>query len=327
MNTESRRQLAEIIKREHGNIGEITILKKGELAYQEFFNGCNETSKLHVYSVSKSVLSLLFGIALDRGLIESLEQKVLDFFPDYQIPEKEQILQQITLKDMLTMTTPYKYDAADPSMYVPYFTSTDWVEFSLYLLGGEETIGEFKYTPLIGPDILSGILTKVTGKSVLAFAQENLFGPLGINVEKNLTFNSAEEQLAFNQSIDFNGWVCDEQGINAGGWGLTLSSGDMAKIGQLYLTDGRWNQEQVVSSEWLKASTTPHSFWEEMKLSYGYLWWVLDSEKGIFAAMGDGGNMIYVNQEKQLVIAIAALFDPQAKDRLELISRYIEPLF
>ncbi len=101
---------------------------------------------------------------------------------------------------MLTMTAPYKYRFFVP--YIKYFTSSDWVKFSLDLLGGHGKIGVFRYAPLIGPDILSGILVKATGQSVLDFAAENLFEPLGIKVEGNLLFESKEEQLAFNQSTN-----------------------------------------------------------------------------------------------------------------------------
>lgn len=91
---------------------------------------------------------------------------------------------------MLTITAPYKYKFA-PYTYIKYFMSDDWVEFTLDVLGGKGQIGQFRYTPLIGPDILSGILVKVTGQSVFDFATENLFIPMGITVESNVIFHSA----------------------------------------------------------------------------------------------------------------------------------------
>ncbi|MGM9535447.1 MAG: serine hydrolase domain-containing protein, partial [Intestinibacter sp.] len=166
------------------------------------------------------------------------------------------------------MTAPYKYTI---SPYEEYFTSDNWVNFALDLLGGEGEIGKFSYAPLIGPDILSGILTKATGQSVLDFATENLFTPLGINVAGNITFNSKEEQMAFYESSDISGWVADPTGTNAGGWGLTLTAMDMAKIGELYLNGGIYNGKQIVSEKWIHASTTEHSRWEEQNLPYGYL--------------------------------------------------------
>ena len=98
----------------------------------------------------------------------------------------------------------------------------------------------------------------------------------------------------------------------------------MAKTGQLYLSNGIWNHKQIVSAKWINESTKEHSRCETHNLPYGYLWWI---HKDGFAAMGDGGNTIYVNKEKNMVISIASLFRPKAKDRMELIQKYIEPLF
>lgn len=100
---------------------------------------------------------------------------------------------------------------------------------------------------------------------------------------------------------------------------------DMAKIGQLYLAGGMWKGKQIISTEWIDESTKEHSRWG--KLSYGYLWWVIDDKEHIYAALGDGGNVIYVNAKKRMVVSIASLFMPRAKDRIKLIKEYIEPMF
>ena len=120
-----------------------------------------------------------------------------------------------------------------------------------------------------------------------------------------------------------NGWVCDKNNLNTGGWGLTLSPTDMAKIGQLYLNGGVLNCKKIVSTDWIKKSTSVHSKFND--LSYGYLWWILDKDS--FAALGDGGNTLYVNKAKNIVISITSLFVPNAKDKIDLIKRYIEPSF
>ncbi len=92
---------------------------------------------------------------------------------------------------------------------------------------------------------------------------------------------------------NISGWVVDSQGINTASWGLFLTPVDMAKIGQLYLYGGMWNGEQIVPAGWIDESTNEHSRWGE--LSYGYLWWIIDDKEHIYAALGDGGNVIYVN--------------------------------
>lgn len=120
---------------------------------------------------------------MDKGCIDSVSQKVLEFFTDCMVKRDEKTIQHITIKDMLTMTAPYKYKC---NPYTKYFTSMDWVKFSLDVLGGRGHIGEFRYAPIVGPDILSGILVRATGQSVFDFAKENLFAPLGITIEKTI---------------------------------------------------------------------------------------------------------------------------------------------
>ena len=100
----------------------------------------------------------------------------------------------------------------------------------------------------------------------------------------------------------------------------------MTKIGQLLLNRGAWNGTQVVSERWVKECTTYKSQWKK-NLSYGYLWWIIDEEENSFSAMGDGGNAIYVNGKKELVIVLAGYFEKRAADRMDLIKQYIEPMW
>ncbi|MDV3426351.1 MAG: beta-lactamase family protein [Bacillota bacterium] len=317
-------KMEKTIKSSYSNIGGIIVLKNGKELYENYMNDCTAAATFHVFSVTKSIISILIGIAIDKGYIKSIDQEVLDFFPDYAVKRGEKTVQNVKLKDMLTMTAPYKYKS-EP--YTEYFASDNWVKSALDLLGGRGKIGEFRYAPLIGPDILSGILVKTTGQSVLDFAAEYLFSPLNINVEGNIVFHNKEEQLAWYKKKNVKGWVADPQGVNTAGWGLNLTPMDMAKIGQLYLDDGMWKGKQIISSGWINESTKEHSRCDQWKLSYGYLWWIIDEKEHIFAAMGDGGNVIYVNTNKKMVVAIASLFVPRAKDRIKLIKEYIEPVF
>ncbi|MEA4912239.1 MAG: serine hydrolase [Oscillospiraceae bacterium] len=322
MKQEGIQALEKVIREDYGNIAGVVVQRGGERVYESYFNGFAADAAFHVFSVTKSIVCALIGIAVDRGCIGSVDQKVLDFFPDYVPKRSEKTAQRITLRDMLTMTAPYKYKSAP---YTKYFTSESWVKSSLDLLGGRGEIGQFRYAPLIGPDILSGILANATGRSVLGFAQENLFSPLGIDVAQNIVFHSKEEQLSVMKGRHESGWVADPQGVNTAGWGLFLTPSDMMEIGQLYLDRGARGNRQLLSCAWIDESTSPHSRWGELR--YGYLWWIVDTDEHSFAALGDGGNAIYVNPAKELVVAVASLFSPRAKDRIELIKNYIEPLF
>lgn len=324
MNEEKKIELERKINTDYTNIAGVVVLKEGRTVYENYFNNCTANSRIHVYSVTKSIISILIGIAIDKGYIKSVNQKILDFFPDYKIKKGEETIQKITLKNLITMTAPYKFKLSSFT-YIKYFKSKNKVKFTLDLLGGKDNIGEFKYTPLIGPDILSGILLKVTGQSVFDFAAENLFSPLGIIVEKNIILYTEKEHELFNNATNISGWVSDIAGTNTGGWGLTLSPMDMAKIGKLYLDDGIWNGKQIISTDWINRSTKEHSRWKELDLPYGYLWWVENG--GGYFAMGDGGNVIYVNTKKKMVISIASFFLPNVIDRIDFIKNFIEPIF
>lgn len=323
MNQEKIAEMERIIGTDYTNMAGMVIRKDGEAVYENYFHGCTQASRIHVSSVTKSILSILFGIALDKGYIGSVSQKVLDFYPEYMVKRGEKTIQHITIKDMLTMTAPYKYKW---NPYTKYFTSADWVKFSLDVLGGKGAIGEFRYAPIVGPDILAGILVKATGQSVFDFATENLFAPLGITVEKTIIFHNKEEQMAFYKATDRSVWVAGPTGVNAAGWGLTLSPVDMAKIGQLFLNGGVWEGTRMVSEKWIAESTSEQSRWKQRDLPYGYLWWAGMDGNG-YAAIGDGGNIIYVSPEKNMVVAIASVFYPRAKDRIEFIKEYVEPVF
>ena len=170
-------------------------------------------------------------------------------------------------------------------------------------------------------------ILRATGRTVLDYATEHLFGPLGITVARSIVFQTKEEQLVFNRATDISGWAADAQGLNPAGWGLALSAGDLAKLGQLYPDGGVWQGRRLVSAQWVAESTREHARWQRQNRPYGYLWWCDPAGAGSYAAMGDGGNVLCVDPRRRLVVAIAALFAPRAKDRLALIQDHIAPLF
>lgn len=323
MHQEKIKELETTINSDYSNIAGIIVQKSGTKLYENYFNGYTAHNAVHVCSVTKSVFSALIGIAIDKGHIKSVDRKVLDFFPDYTIQQGEKTIQSITIKNMLTMTAPYKYEM-EP--YEKFFASQNPIQDALDLLGGDGSIGEFNYSAIGGTHILSGILVRATGQSILDFATENLFSPLGINVTHNVVLHNKEAHIAVMNDKNTSGWVVDPQGINTASWGLFLTPADMAKIGQLYLNGGTWNGKQIVSAGWTAESTRAHSRCVQWgNLAYGYLWWIIDGDS--YAALGDGGNAIYVNTKKKMVISIASLFVPNAKDRIEFIKKYIEPVF
>jgi len=313
----------ETIRSQYNNITGIVIQKDGETRYENYFHDFSADNAAHVFSVTKSVFSALIGIAISQGAIQSVEQKVLDFFPDYQVLPGETTIQQITINHLLTMTAPYKYDT-EP--YERFFTSPNPIQDALDLLGGDKPIGAFHYSAVGGTHILSGILARATGRNPLDFARERLFDPLGIHVPQSIVLRSEEEHMAVMSNPTTRGWVVDPQGNNMASWGLFLTPQEMTKFGMLYLDGGAWEGRQIVPAEWVGQSTREHSRCNDWgKLPYGYLWWIIDANS--FAALGDGGNVIYVNTKKRMVVSIASYMSPDAKDRIKWIKTVIEPLF
>lgn len=315
--------LEKTILRDHSNIAGLLVQQNGATCYERYFHDYTRDDAFHVFSVTKSVFSALIGIAIGQGLIQSVDQKALDFFPEYTVRTDEKTMQGVTLAHLLTMTAPFAYET-EP--YEAFFASNHWVHAALDLLGGAEHTGAFRYSPIIGAHILSGVLAKATGRPILDFATENLFAPLGIDGLQNVELPTQEAHMAwYAGDKKAREWVVDPQGLNTASWGLTLTAGDMAKLGQLYLNGGAWGRRQIIPSAWVEESTAAHARWGD--LAYGYLWWVLDEKARAYAAIGDGGNTIYINAEKKLVVAIASLFVPDVRDTIDLIASHIEPLF
>ena len=315
------KELQSIIQKEYSNISGLAISIGDRLEYEYYANGYVQDSIVHVASVTKSILSILIGIAIEQGCIKSIEDRVLDYFPFYKLKRGEKTIQQLTIKNLLTMTAPYKFK------YEPYtkvYSSDDWTVAALDLLGGKGKIGEYKYTT-VGIQVLSGIVKNATNLSVLEFANKNLFKPLSIEVSKNISIQDKDDYLSFLKNNVSSGWIVDPKGVNTAGWGLTLTTRDMIKIGQLYLNKGIWNNKKIVSSKWIEDSVSKHSSWGNK--AYGFLWWVIDDVTGTYAAIGDGGNIIYISTTKEMVVAITSQFKPRAKDRIELIKEHIEPIF
>lgn len=310
--------LNDIIQSQYTNIAGVVVLKKNNVVYEYHDNDEPLRHSIHIASVTKSIISTLIGIAIDKGFINTIDDNVIAYFPHYRLKRGEKTLPKITIRQLLTMTAPYKYK------YEPYtkvYSSDDWTTATLDLLGGKNHNGDFKYTT-VGMQVLSGILVQATEQSVLQFANEYLFQPLNIAVSENIRIADKDAYFSFIKNNDASGWVVDPKGIHTGGWGLTLTASDMAKIGQLYLNQGQYNNINILSSRWVQLSTKPQSMFDDKV--YGLLWWVINEDQRSYAAIGDSGNIIYVSEEYEIVISIASHFKPRAKDRFGLIENILK---
>ncbi|MBQ1482327.1 MAG: serine hydrolase [Erysipelotrichaceae bacterium] len=308
------------------NICQIVAIADERTVYEDCWRGYAKDDPVNVNSVTKGVMALLTGIAVDKDYIRDVDQKVLDFFPDYEVRRGEKTIYDVTLRHLLTMTAPYKYKS-EPWKKV--CTSQDWTLAALDLLGGRKGLtGEFKYATL-GIQILSGIIEHASNERCIDFANRHLFLPLDIPEHVIHGDSSAEDQFAFfmNKGPRKNEWYSDPQGTVTAGWGLCLSGEDLAKIGMLVLNDGVYKGKRIVSESYLKEMTAAHLKLGERfgNMNYGYLWYKPFDDREVFAAIGDSGNIIYVNKEKNVSVGITGTFRPRIFDRVDFIEKTVLP--
>ena len=305
----------------------IVAYRNNEKVYSDCWNDYKADDCTHIMSATKSIMALLIGIALDKGQIRSIDDKVLNYFPDYKIKRGEKTIYDVTIRHLLTMRAPYKCKG-DP--WTKVCSSDNWTYASLDFLGGRKGLtDEFNYQTVC-LHILSGILYRATNMKTVDYANRYLFKPLGIKPHINFEAKTAEEhkQFTISKTPKGNIWFSDPDGLGTPGYGLCMSAEDMAKIGLMCLNKGIYDGKRTISSDWIEEMTSPRVVESDRfrGMDYGYLWWIIDREKNIYAAIGNSGNVIYVNPEKNIVVAVASYFKPSVFDRVDFIREYVEPL-
>jgi CubicO group peptidase (beta-lactamase class C family) len=287
-------RMADQLVASSANVHAVLVARGGKLVFERYFKGSDEINGRRVESVAfdtKSVASLALGIAIDRGLIRSVNEPIFSFFPelsDLRSPEKD----RIQLVHALTMTMGLKWVEAIPSNE----DDNDEVRMHMasdpcrYVLGLPATApaGQEYFYNTGALTLVSAIVRKATGRPLDEFARETLFQPLGIT------------------SVE---WVRVKGNSDAGG-GLRLRPRDMAKIGQLVLAGGRWNDNQIVSKAWIETSTAPKIEATGGQF-YGYLWFLgrsLPNGREVHwdGALGRGGQSIRIVPELDLVVVVTA---------------------
>ncbi len=327
MNKEELHKLVAESKKNESNICQICASRDGQVVYEDTWRGFTAEDAINVNSVTKGIMAILTGIAVDKGCIKSVDDKVMDFFPDYQVKRGEKTIYDVTIRHLLTMTAPYK-GKSEPWKKV--CTSDNWMKTTLDYLGGRQGItGKFRYATL-GIHILSGIIEKATGEKCIDFANKNLFLPLGIPEHTLHGTSDKEDQFNFfmNKGPRKNEWYADPQDTVTAGWGLCATGRDLAKIGDMVLNGGVYGGKQVVSGEWIQEMTSPHIKLDKRfgNMNYGYLWYQPYDNREIYAAIGDSGNIIYVNKEENIAVGMTGTFKPRIFDRVEFIEKAVLPV-
>jgi CubicO group peptidase (beta-lactamase class C family) len=295
--------LAEMLQRaaaEDPGIRAITLVRHGTVVLDVRVAPFAAGDLHDIHSCTKSVLSALVGIAIDRGELPGVDTPVLDFFPEYNVENLDDDKRAMTLGHLLTMTAGLHTE--DSYLYNweglrEMQASDDWAQFVLDLPMIAEPGSQFEYSNGV-TQLIAIIVQRATGKALEEYAREHLFRPIGItNFE----------------------WEGDNWGYS----GLRLDPLDMARLGYLYLHGGEWNGAQVVPADWVKTSTSPHATANTLADDYGYQWWV---DGNMFMMQGHGGQFVYVVPDLDLVaVFTSALARHQFFYARSLLANYIEP--
>ena len=298
------------------NVLGLMITKDGDTLFEKYWNGSGSTTRFHVASVTKSYLSALVGIAVSQGLIQCVHTPILKYFPEYKGTPLEIKLSQISLHHLLTMTAVHAYeDWKEPLDLL--CRSNNWTDFILQHIQVASSPAHFKYSSA-NAHLVSIILYRVSGLNAREFANRHLVN------QTDQTFIPAPDMKGYGFEDLFGanvrGWVEDPEGHSTGGWGLTLTLSDMARLGDLYLNNGEKNGRQILDPEWIEDSLNKHTG------SYGYMWWLLkEKDLSAFAAMGDGGNIICCVPSLKLTVVITSTFMPDVYDRWRFILEDVLP--
>jgi CubicO group peptidase (beta-lactamase class C family) len=291
----------------------VVVVRNGVVVYEKYFTGPDQRwpqqhwkepledtphemrTRHDLQSITKSVVALLVGIALDRGLIKNVDAPLLSFFPEYAdliSPER----QRITLRDLLTMQAGLDWPGQP---YLGMARKVDAAPDPYRLILEQPMVAEpgkrWRYNNGVA-ELVGGVVQKATGRRLDQFARDALFDPLGI--------------------ADWE-WGQMASGNPGASWGLRLRPRDLAKIGQLVLDHGSWRGRQIVSAGWIKQMTLPRIV--RPKFSYAYLWWRDQSSRDgrnieWISGSGWGGQCLNIIPKLALVVVVTAgVYDFEGK--------------
>ena len=276
------------------NTDGLMILKDGEVHYENYWNENKETSRHIIWSVSKSFLSALVGIALDEGLIEDINDPIIKYLKDF----KDTGYEGVSIKNLLQMSSGIEFneDYGDPNSDINRYarvtaTGTSQRDFAKTLKNSRKP-GTYNHYISLDSQMLGMLIAEVSNMSVKEYLHEKIWSKIGMQDD------------AF--------YLTDKQEVEMSLGGLNVTLRDMAKFGQLFLNNGEWNGNQIVPLEWVANSTTPLDVHVQPNAGdeftsdawgYGYQWWVPGPEVSDYTAHGIYNQFIYINPESNVVIA------------------------
>jgi CubicO group peptidase (beta-lactamase class C family) len=275
----------------------LLVIKNGYLIAESYFNEGAVDRKDNRQSTTKSFISALVGIVLEQGYLSSVDQKMMDFFPEFAGQITDPRKEQITIREMLKMRSGYPWEESDDALWEAFWPG-DYMPLIVDFPLTRDPGTEFQYSNLTS-HWLGVIVARASNSDLKSFAQEHLFSPI-------------DGEVGY--------WQQDADGNYLGHAEIEVTARDMAKFGLLYLNDGVFDGKQVISAEWVHdslasytqnpSSGSPKEGPNFNRTGYGYQWWALQSGDHHYnAALGHGGQVIAVLDELDLVVVATA--DPQ----------------
>jgi CubicO group peptidase (beta-lactamase class C family) len=266
------------VAKELPRLHSLLVSRRGELVLERYFNGARAARPANIKSASKSIISALVGIAIDRRLIPGIETPIVTWFPELT-KDRDQTKRTITVEDLLTMRSGLA--TTSNRNYGAWVQSRNWVQHALSRPLLSEPGAQMEYSTG-NTHLLSAILSKATRASTWQFANQTLGTPLGFTLAR---------------------WPQDPQGIYFGGNDMLMTPRQMLAFGELYLNRGQVNGRQIVPEAWIARSFVPRarSYWSDQE--YGYGWWIRDlGGHRAYYAWGFGGQYIFVVPSLDLVV-------------------------
>jgi len=277
----------------------LLIQQNGKRITEKYFRNSAPGKAMNTKSASKSIISLLAGIAVDKGIIESVDDRISKYLPEYFESITDSAKHRITIKNLLTMQT--GLETTSFYNYGAWVTSDDWVAYALNQPMDARPGGDMQYSTGTS-HLLSVIITKASGMSTREFADRHLFEPM---------------------DIDAGGWDRDPKGYYMGGNNLALTPEAMMKLGQMVLNGGTWHGKRIISKEWLADSFKTYTRSNYNPYDYGYMWWNRKvAGYDTYFAWGYGGQYIFIIPELDGVVVMMSSLANASQDR-----GYKEPVF
>ncbi|MCL4550560.1 MAG: beta-lactamase family protein [Bacteroidetes bacterium] len=287
----------------------LLIIRDGKLIFEKYYNGFSIDKLNDLKSVTKSITSILIGIVLDKGLIKDENQKLFDLAPEYFNQTVDKRKREITLKQILTMSTGFDWNNFGGKWRNGWDKSKEPNKFLIQNVPLKNEPGKvWNYNSALS-HLLSGLIRKYSGMSTREFAKQYLFDPLGI---KNYRWQKAAD------------------GNEMGNSELFMSSRDLAKIGQLFLQNGFWNGKQIVSENWIHKSTQKYFDGFPQIGGYGYQWHTRNFGKfNSYLAAGYGGQFLIIIPDLQLVIVNTSKWNVKKSVYIifDLTEKFLIPAF